>query len=126
MEFEDLKGIGEATANKLRDAGFTMDNVKDITVESIIENTDIHENQASTIVSLVQGIENTDTGDDDESDTDLIKNNVDYDIKKASKKLVKVFQKSEEYSQITESSDSEAVMYDKWRKNQNKRLIMGG
>jgi len=126
MEFEDLKGIGEATANKLIDAGFTIDNVKDITVESIIENTDIHENQASTIVSLVQGIENTDTGDDDESDTDLIKNNVDYDIKKASKKLVKVFQKSEEYSQITESSDSEAVMYDKWRKNQNKRLIMGG
>ncbi|UTB32722.1 MAG: helix-hairpin-helix domain-containing protein [Methanobacterium sp. ERen5] len=49
MELEDLKGVGDSTAKKLEEAGYTIENIKDVPVDEIIEKTGLHKNIAETI-----------------------------------------------------------------------------
>jgi hypothetical protein len=49
MELEDLKGVGDSTAKKLKEAGYTIENIKDVPVDEIIEKTGLHEKIAETI-----------------------------------------------------------------------------
>jgi|GEM_PF-1772244 len=49
MELEDLKGVGESTAKKLEEAGYTIENIKDVPVDEIIKKTGLHEKVAETI-----------------------------------------------------------------------------
>lgn len=48
MELEDLKGVGESTAKKLKEAGYTIENIKDVSVEEL-EEAGIHKNTAEAI-----------------------------------------------------------------------------
>lgn len=56
MEFEDLKGIGEKTADKLREAGFTLDNIKQSSVDEIITKTGIQKSLAEDIITITHNL----------------------------------------------------------------------
>jgi len=49
MELEDLKGVGESTAKKLEEAGYTIENIKDVSVDEIVEKTGLHRKIVETI-----------------------------------------------------------------------------
>lgn len=133
MEFEEITGIAKKTADKLRTAGFTMENIHDTTLEELIEKTGIHNSLANEILEKINDnqenetndeLNNTQTTNNTEIDQPVQEANLDYDINKASEFLLDIFKESEEYHNADES-ESEAIIYDRWRKNQNKRLITG-
>lgn len=50
MDFEDIKGVGESTAEKLREAGYTPENIIDSTVEEITKKTGLNQKVVEKIL----------------------------------------------------------------------------
>jgi hypothetical protein len=119
MEIEDLKsinGVGTGTIDKLTQAGYTINILKEVTVEDLVK-LNIEKSIAEKIILFILDLENDDTVIKNDDDS------LDYNINKASKSLIKRFKKSEEY-QKSKDKETEPVIYDKWRKNLNKQKLM--
>jgi hypothetical protein len=139
MKFEDLKtieGVGGKTIDKLEQSGYIIEDLKDVNVEELAE-IGIENSIATKILSFVESDE--DSSDNSKNDSVLNKENspdvsdeskealehigLDYDINKASESLIDLFKESDEYNEVNEEQ-SEAIQYDKWRRNLNKKRLM--
>lgn len=50
MDFEDIKGVGKSTAEKLREAGYTLSNIIESPSDEIIEKTGLNQKVVETIL----------------------------------------------------------------------------
>lgn len=122
MEFEDLKGIGEKTANKLREAGFTLDNIQKTDAKEISLKTGIQESLAKEIketTSSVNSIPNPNYNNESTSKDNS--NNCKHDINEAKKFLVRAFEKSEQYDEKNKEEKYSEWFEDLLKKNNRLR-----